>query len=274
MDSSGLSLLDRTEAAFRLIDWEQGQRPSWWRGDCLVWRVEVPHQAPFASSCLDQIAQRLASALREPLSGARERLFLWAPLLANEEADLGTDGPTVSTHLRHAYLRREVARLAHLEVGLKTFREQVIGEVLALVAASAAQDDPAEADRLMAADDPHFYLGVALPTLKRWAKEFEAFEVTEFATGAAVRAASNRATRSARDTTASQEQSRLDTRWSDRIREFESYFDAPDFEPRNEREDRAWTLHRAMRAARSAAEEEQAMVERDRYLIDHVFKKD
>lgn len=265
----------RQGSAYAAFDWESGERPPWWFNASLMWEFNLQTGKRFATSNLEEAVVCLSEHLRRSQSVLRRTLFASIPLSTGQDALIDHDGVAVTAHQRLPYLRAQVEQLARLEALLTTFRPAVVGDVLAVFAA-AYSDGGAATDRLLDREDPSFFLGVDLRTLDRWSREYNAYEVQEFVRQESEQAREERITEAARKRNARQAEpghEALVRRYATQIMRFTGYFDASDFEPENQHETRALELHCAVKAAASADAEERATVERDRYLIQHVFKK-
>ena len=267
---TGVGGLDRTEPAYASLRWTAGERPDWWHSANLTWEFVLPSGRRFATSNLDEAVLRLADRLRVPSAEVQLLLFRDVPLEADQQVQL-TDLTEVRAYRRHPFVRKQVERLQQLEAYLDEYRQAVAGEVLALFT-SAYADGREATDRLFDQHDPAFYLGVQRRTLDRWARDFNAYEVQEFLREeATLRSLDRQQHPQPRQSNPEPSHETLVKRHATAINRFSGYFDADDFVPANDQEARALELHRAMREAKSALEEERAMVKRDRYLIEFVF---
>lgn len=254
-------------SAYESVNWETDQRPDWWISHTLIWEFRLPTETTFATSSLEDAAYRLANRLRRPLEEARRAVFTGIPLEPGQQATLTLDGTAVACHWRRPYLRTQVARLAQLQAFLDAFREGVISDVLVDFTNASERG---EADALMDESDRTHYLGVNARTLKQWALEYQAYEVTDFLKHYRKPEAASQAVEAV---VADPDDGHLALvkKHSFDITRFGNYFDAADFTPLNDHEATALAIHKQMRGAPSAAEEQRLLRERDTYLIKHVF---
>ena len=162
--------------AYESVNWETDQRPDWWISHTLIWEFRLPTETTFATSSLEDAAYRLANRLRRPLEEARRAVFTGIPLnQASRQRSLWMAPPLPA--IGAAPTSTQVARLAQLQAFLDAFREGVISDVLVDFTNASERG---EADALMDESDRTHYLGVNARTLKQWALEYQAYEVTDF----------------------------------------------------------------------------------------------
>jgi hypothetical protein len=250
-------------------------RPDWWIHRSLIWEFTLADSTPFATSNLDDAALRLFEQLSVSLDEARLIIFRHVPLQSGLVSHVHENDLRIGAHFRHPYLRAQVKKLQALEASFSRFRNNVIGDVLS-IATSSVEDGEASFNRLIDSQDADFYLGVNARTMSKWANEFDAYEVQEL-----LRQSRSRRDNDAEELAQSQARAKAKSehevilkRYGTEIGRWTWYLDAPDFEPRGEHghEERALELHRAMRRATTAIEEERLTIERDMYLVRYVFE--